>query len=364
MISPDRFREVVSGRSKGLKSSLLRLGLRICETPYALAMNVRNRRYDHGTAESIGVDVPVISVGNLTLGGTGKTPLVEWICRYMRRQRVRVSIVSRGYKAGQGGRNDEALELELALPDVPHLQNPDRVQAAQIAIEELFTQLVVLDDGFQHRRLQRDLDIVLLDATEPFGCEHVFPRGTLREPLSGLARADVVVLSRADMIEQEQRSAIRQRASKIAPEATWCEVVHAPDSLINSRGETESIDTLAGSKVAAFCAIGNPQGFRHTLEKLGAEVIAWREFADHHRFGRDDVQSLTQWAEGAERVVCTRKDLVKLQIASLGEVPLCALAIQLRFLNGQDDIEKRLAAMAEQVLEGDENEPFTSQEAL
>ena len=117
--------------------------------------------------------------------------MVEWIARWFRRHNVRVSIVSRGYRAEEGGRNDEARELEQKLPDVPHVQNPDRVAAAQIAVEELETQLIVLDDGFQHRRLARDVDIVLLDALEPFGFEHVFPRGTLREPLAGLRRADV-----------------------------------------------------------------------------------------------------------------------------------------------------------------------------
>ena len=361
MISPHTFREVISGRSKGLKSTLLRLGLRFCEAPYTLAVNLRNRRFDRGSAEVVAVEVPVVSVGNLTLGGTGKTPLVEWICRHLRQQDIRVAIVSRGYGAEQGERNDEALELELALPDVPHLQNPDRVQAAQIAIEELLMQMVVLDDGFQHRRLRRDLDVVLIDATEPFGHEHVFPRGTLREPLEGLTRADAIVLSRADMVGEAEREKIRERAIKLAPTASWSEVVHAPNNLINSVGESDPIESLQGCKIAACCAIGNPSGFRHTLETLGAEIVAWREFPDHHRFDRTDVDTLAQWATGAERVICTRKDLVKLPVVKLGVTPLWALGIRLDFLVGRDELERRLQSVADQVSLSDNDSPATSE---
>ncbi|MGA2798702.1 MAG: tetraacyldisaccharide 4'-kinase, partial [Thermoguttaceae bacterium] len=189
------FRDIVSGRRRGPGAAILRGGLRLAEVPYALAMTWRNRRYDQGKVKIHRAGVPVVSVGNITLGGTGKTPMVQWIARWFRNHNVRVAIISRGYRAEEGGRNDEARELEQKLPDVPHLQNPDRAAAAKIAIEELETQLIVMDDGFQHRRLARDLDIVLLDALEPFGFEHVFPCGTLREPLTGLRRADVVILS-------------------------------------------------------------------------------------------------------------------------------------------------------------------------
>jgi tetraacyldisaccharide 4'-kinase len=345
MISPSTFRDLVSGRKRGPMATLLRCLLRVCETPYSWAMRIRNRRYDRGRAPSHMVDVPVISIGNLTLGGTGKTPMVEWVARYFRQRGVRVSIVSRGYGATAEGRNDEALELQLALPDVPHLQNADRVVAAQAAIEELETELILLDDSFQHRRLDRDLDIVLLDATEPFGFDHVFPRGTLREPLAGLARAEVVVLSRADMLSSDARQAIGQRVSQLAPQAVWCEVQHAPRELVNYRGERQPTDSVAGKRVAACCAIGNPAGFLHTLETLDADVIAWREFPDHHSFTREDVESLGPWAAGAEMILCTRKDLVKLQVAAIGGVPLWSVGVQLQFMAGQSDFEAALAGV-------------------
>ena len=179
-----------------MAGTLARCLLSAVEVPYTWAVRWRNYGYDHGQSPSQRVSVPVISVGNLSMGGTGKTPLVAWIAQRLQQRGVRVTLVSRGYGAVAGKPNDEALELEQKLPGVPHLQNPDRVAAAQKGIAELGSQAILLDDGFQHRRLARDLDIVLLDAVEPFGFGHVFPRGTLREPISGLRRADLVALSR------------------------------------------------------------------------------------------------------------------------------------------------------------------------
>jgi tetraacyldisaccharide 4'-kinase len=338
VISPSAFRDVASGRRRGVTAGLLRAGLYAASFPYRWVVRTRNRRYDRGAAEIHRAAVPVISVGNLTVGGTGKTPMVEWIARHLRGQGVRVAILSRGYGAEQGGLNDEALELELALPDVPHLQNPDRVASSAIAIEELATQLLLLDDGFQHRRLARDLDIVLLDASEPFGFDHVLPRGTLREPVDGLRRAGVVVLSRADMIAPEQREAIRRRALALSPQAAWCEVEHRAAVLVASGGETTPIESLAGKRVAAFCGIGNPAGFRHTLGALGANVAAWREFPDHHNYTRNDVEAICSLARdaGATLIVCTRKDLVKLRVAAIGGIPLRAIGVELHFLRGED----------------------------
>lgn len=342
MLKASTFREVVSGRKRGLVASCLRTGLRIAEVPYGWAMSRRNRRYDREQATIHHLDVPVISVGNLTLGGTGKTPMVQWLARYFRAHEVRVAIVSRGYGAEQGERNDEALELELALPDVPHLQNPNRVEAAQTAIAELHSELILLDDGFQHRRLGRDLDMVLLDATEPFGYEHVFPRGMLREASTGLGRAQVVVLSRADMLEPSARQAVAKRVWEVAPHALWCEVVHHPSALLDANGNEQPLEVAPDQRVAAFCGIGNPGGFRHTLETLGCNLVAWREFPDHYSYTREDTAALVDWAAGADRVFCTRKDLVKIGLSNLGTVPLYAVSVQLEFLAGQSALQTAL----------------------
>ena len=264
----------------------------------------RNRRYDRVPAAVEHASVPVISVGNLTLGGTGKTPMVKWLAQWFSGRGLRVAIVSRGYGAAAGKQNDEALELAQALPNVPHVQNPDRVAGARAAIDEFDSQLILLDDGFQHRRLARDLDIVLLDATEPFGFDHVFPRGTLREPVTGLRRAGVVCLSRSDLLDSSGRDLIRGRVAKLAPDAVWCEAAHAPQGLLNSAGGIEPLTTLRGRRVAAFCGIGNPAAFRHAVAQAGCDIVSWREFPDHHAYGEADQEELSRVSRGEQRRDC------------------------------------------------------------
>jgi tetraacyldisaccharide 4'-kinase len=339
-----QFRELVSGKRRGIGPSLARGVLRIAEVPYAFAARRRNRQFDNGARPIERVAVPVISIGNVTLGGTGKTPMVEWVCRFLRDRGIRSAIVSRGYRSRDGAANDEALELAQKLPGVPHVQNADRVAGARTAIEEFGCQAIVLDDAFQHRRIARDLDIVLLDSLEPFGHEHVFPRGTLREPLAGLSRADCIVLTRADMRVPADRKRIRKRAQQFAPRALWAECVHKAVALVSASGVETPLQALRGQRVSAFCGIGNPAGFRHTLASCGYEVSLFREFADHHAFPQADIGSLDQWAHQAAvaAVLCTHKDLVKINLDRLGDKPLYALRIGLAFLTAQSELESKL----------------------
>ena len=347
MFSPSEFRELVSGRRKGLAPALLRSVLRLAETPYAAAVRWRNSRYDTGAFKVHRVAVPVISVGNLTLGGTGKTPMVEWLARWFGHGGASVAVISRGYGAKGDGQNDEALEMQEKLPDVAYLQSPDRVEAARQAIDQTGCRIILLDDAFQHRRIARQLDIVLLDALEPFGFGHVFPRGTLREPIEGLCRADVLVLTRADLVEPRQREQVRREACRYAPHAVWAEVVHAPQGLRSSTGLERPIESLAGQPIAAFCGLGNPAGFRHTLDQCGYRVVGFREFADHYQYSQTDIDSLARWADRLDvaAVVCTHKDLVQLRVDQLGCSPLWAVAIGLEFLAGLEDLETRLRGL-------------------
>jgi tetraacyldisaccharide 4'-kinase len=314
--------------------------LRVAETPYSWAVQLRNRRYDRNGDVIHRLDVPVISVGNLTLGGTGKTPMVAWLAKWFQQAGRRPAIVSRGYRSGLQEVNDEALELAQRLPDVPHVQNRDRVLAGRQAVARHGSDIIILDDAFQHRRLARDLDVVLMDATEPFGFEHVFPRGTLREPLCGLARADVVALSRANLLDAPQRSMIRQRVEQLAPTAQWMEIVQTPRHLLNCSLRTRPLDALRGARIAAFCGIGNPAAFRQTLQQCGFDLAVFRPFADHHAFTRRDAELIAESATAAEAtaIICTHKDLVKFAEDQLDEIPLWALAIETEFLTGQAEL--------------------------
>lgn len=342
------FRDLVSSRRCGWPAEVIRRLLAVASWIYTPIVRGRNAWYDGRFAGVQRVGVPVVSVGNVTLGGTGKTPLVAWLVRWFQARSVRVAIVSRGYKARAGSPNDEALELASKLPGTPHVQNPQRVVAARQAIREHQAELIVLDDAFQHRRIHRDLDVVLLDALEPFGMERMFPRGLLREPLCGLQRAGVVVLSRSDAVSGEQRRAIRRRAEDLAPQALWLEAVQRPCGLMSADGILEDIGRIAGRRIAAFCGIGNPAGFRHTLKTCNCQLVDFREFPDHHAYSPDDVLSLCRWADGLPdlaAVVCTHKDLVKIRGWHLEAVPLWALAIELVITVGGEEFEAKLATL-------------------
>ena len=353
-IDPLKIHRRMSGVDRSLGGMAFRALTWPLQLPYGAAIHFRNRKYDKPSAVT-NVEVPVICVGNITTGGTGKTPFVEYLAKWFRSHGVRVSIVSRGYGAQGGARNDEARELELKLPDVPHVQDPDRIAAARIAIDELETQLILLDDGFQHRRIGRDLNIVLLDALEPFGFNHLLPRGLLREPLRSLNRADVIALTRADLVTKAQREAIRTTASKFAPQADWLELCHAPAHLVDSAGKATPLAAIADQRIAAFAAIGHPEAFEKTLAGLKYHVAGFRAFPDHRLYNRADVDALCQWGKSlaAQHFICTQKDLVKLETQTLGGIALHALVIEMAITAGQETFCQRLAQLADRALQAD-----------
>jgi tetraacyldisaccharide 4'-kinase len=308
---------------------------------------VRNRAFDRGWKRPVRLPVPVVCVGNLTLGGTGKTPVVEALARFYRDLRLQVAVVSRGYGA-DAGPNDEALVLEENLPDVPHLQGADRVAVGLTAVAELDSEVLLLDDGFQHRRLARDLDVVLVDATRPLSGEYLFPRGTLREPASELRRAGVLVLTRCDQAGPVSLTDQRKWLAERCPGVPVVESVHQPVELVGSDGRTADPGDLRGRTVGAFCGLGNPASFRRTLTGLGANVREFRTFPDHHPYTRADVDDLTRWANTLPAdawVVTTQKDFVKLRLADLAGRPVLAVRVGVRFTSGEDELFDRLRSL-------------------
>jgi tetraacyldisaccharide 4'-kinase len=342
-LSPSEFYDLVSGRRKGIVASFLRGFFRIAEIPYTLVVAQRNRGYDSGRIRATRVSVPVISIGNLTMGGTGKTPMVAWLVRWLEERQVNAAIVSRGYGAKDDLPNDEAQELERLLPDTPHFQNPDRIVAAQAAIDQFDVDAIVLDDGFQHRRLYRNLDIVLIDSLQPYGFNHVFPRGSLREPLASLARADFAVLTRSECISPEERAQIRATYKRLATKTEWIEATHRATGLVSTLGDVQPVELLQNRKTLAFCGIGNPDGFRRTLEEVGCHPVVCKEFSDHHEFVKGDLLALQQSAESseAELLVCTQKDLVKIEQLEQINLPIYALQIEM-VLSNTDAFEQAL----------------------
>jgi tetraacyldisaccharide 4'-kinase len=342
----------MNGRRRDPLAVAIRGLLRMASLPYGVAVALRNRQYNTARKRVHRCGVPVISVGNLTTGGTGKTPIVCFIATWFEQRGARVAIVSRGYGRGDADANDEAMELQSRLPDVPHVQDPDRVKASRIAIDRHGAELIVMDDGFQHRRLDRDLDIVVIDATCPFGFDHLLPRGLLREPVSNLRRADLVMITRCDAVPPSIVSDIEQRVRQSHPAIPMVRSKHEPTHLLEFPSTRMPVGTLSGAKVAVVSAIGNPAAFEATVESCDAEIVDSRRLADHDSYTTETVPALGQWIESLgdriERVVCTHKDLVKLKTKVLGGRPLQAIVIELTLISDREPLDALLEAILSQ----------------
>ncbi len=353
-----RFDGILNGTSGSVTSVLARGGLWLASQPYGAVVRFRNWMYDRGWWSAGRASLPVISVGNLTAGGTGKSPACVYLARWFRSHGVRVAILSRGYGALADGVNDEAKEMESMLPDVPQLQSPDRLAMARLAHEELDMQLLLLDDAFQHRKIKRDLDIVLIDATEPFGYGHLLPRGLLREPIGSIRRADIVLATRADQVDAQRLADIRTLIQRYNPRAAWIEAEHAGIEWVNSDGETCGLASFQNTPALAISGIGNPKGFETSLQRVGVEWLEHRIFADHHPYSQEDLRNLEVWIESAplrpEVIVCTGKDLAKLATKRIGGVELWALRIQMKIVQGEEILEDRLTGLLARVLDPSE----------
>ncbi len=303
---------------------------------FGLAAGLRSRLYESGLFAAHRAGVPVFSVGNISVGGTGKTPLVIWLARELERRGRRVGWLARGYGARAGEANDEVRMLQGALPKLDHVQGSDRVRGAQQLVAR-GVNAIVLDDGFQHRRLARDVDLVLVDALRPWGLSRnaggdsvraLLPRGLLREWPSALARADVIVLTRADQVPEQWLDALGAELERFAPGVPQARAVHAARAVRTNDGALESLDLLRGREVDLVSGIGNPEAFSSTARALGARVCEERRFKDHHDFTAADVEGLSR---DGRLLLCTAKDQVKL--AALG-VTCAALEIELSLQSG------------------------------
>lgn len=340
----------MSGAATGPAASLLRGGLDIVEPFYGAAIRVRNRLFDSHIRKIHRLPRPVISIGNITTGGTGKTPMVRWLAENLRRQGHNAAVLSRGYRSATGEAGDELTMLDRLLNEAGSDQrillraNPNRVQAAKDALREHpEIDVFILDDGFQHRRVARDLDIVLISASEPFGFDHLLPRGMLREPISSLKRADAVVITHSDLAAPEELSLIEAKIRKYNPSVAAYRAIHAQIGMRDSQnsvpGTIDSpMEELSRRKFFAFCGIGNPQTFDFQLRKFGLSAGS-RWFADHHHYSTADLTSLKQAAQaaGADVLVTTEKDWVKIApLAKPLDFPLWRVEMQVRFLD-QDE---------------------------
>ncbi|MDH3583228.1 MAG: tetraacyldisaccharide 4'-kinase [Phycisphaerae bacterium] len=335
-----RWEAVLSGADRSLSARLLRLATGAAEPLYRGLIALRNRAYDHGWKRTIRVGKPVISIGNLTAGGTGKTPMVIYTARLLLDRGHRPAVILRGYRSGADGSDEQRLITE-ALDGVPVVANPDRVAAARTLLEQHpEVDCLILDDAFQHRRIGRDLDLVLADATKAFGFDHVLPRGLLREALAQLRRAGAVVISRADLVDDEQRAAVRDRIEREHGRPPLAEAIHQWARILD---ETDAPVEDSPAKLFAFAGIGNPQAFFR--QAAGRFALAGqRALPDHFHYDQQKLQDLAAEAKalGAHALFTTEKDFVKIRTIVREQpvgLPIYRPELRLGFAAGEAELE-------------------------
>lgn len=355
------WREVVSGESRAWWAGPARAGLAALSAPYAAGISGYRALFDLGLIRPAKLPCAVISVGNITVGGTGKTTTVRWLVRRLQEWGRRPAILSRGYRAGEGGAKttvvagpeglrqdvkaggDEPVVLARSLPGVPVIIGRKRVASGRLACEEFHPDVLVLDDAFQYWRLQKDLEILLVDATNPFGYGSVFPRGMLREPLRGVRRAHAAILTHAAWASEGKRAAVRKALQARMPGGVLAEARHVPVRLRDfATAAEEPLEALRDGGWLAVSGLGRPDAFRHTLAEVGASHVAGAPFPDHHAYTASDLRAVVQRArsEGLAGIVTTEKDAVKWDPAWLDGARCLVLEIDLQLLSGQAELER------------------------
>lgn len=352
-MNQERFKKLVSGQSTGVIASALRLLLNVAAVFYGVGVRLRNWLYGGEQAKSYAVTtaglvtsdrtqatIPVISVGNITVGGTGKTPLVIWLCNMFRKQNVNCAILTRGYKAAKG-ENDEPGMLVKNCPGSTVVVNPNRLAGAIEAVKKHKAQILIMDDGFQHRRLHRDIDIVTIDAMQPFGYGKLLPAGLLREPVSALKRAQAVILTRCDLVSKNNLTELTAAISRINPDVIIAQTIHSPVCAVSGEKQIP-LEELKGKKVYVFCGIANPEAFLATVGLAGANIVGSKIYDDHYSYTVNDINDIYHNAakSDARMILTTEKDYDKVpQSASgEGELVLAYLAVRLQFVEGQNRI--------------------------
>ena len=362
--------EVIFEERRGKAASAARTLLLFLSKLFLVAVKFRRFLYNVRLLRDSTLGVQVIAVGNLTVGGTGKTPVVEKFARELQNQGRTVAILSRGYRSKppplskrlldrlllrsdttpprvvSDGKSllldsetagDEPYMLASNLKDVVVLVDKDRVKAGRYAIEKFGCDTLLLDDGFQYWKLAgRRRDIVLIDCQTPFGNEFLLPRGTLREPASHLARASTIFITKSD----GNTARLRARISRHNSSAGIIECVHHPLYLEDLfTGERQQLDLLKGRKVAALSGIAQPESFEHSLIAIGAELVYSKRFADHHRFTQQEVLNAVNRSKKrqATAIITTQKDAVRFPKIDRRDLPIYFMRVEIKIVAGAKD---------------------------
>ena len=327
---------------------------------YTLVVKIRAWLYDNAFLPQFPLGCQVISVGNVTAGGTGKTPVVEILARTLTEEGRKVAILSRGYRSkkksvtetlprvvSDGHRvlldsemgGDEPYMLARTLPGVVVLVDKDRVKSGRYAIKKFGCNVLVLDDGFQYRRLKHTHEIVLVDSTNPFSNGHLLPRGTLREPAAHIRRADFIFITKSN----GDTEILRAKIKKLNPNAEITECRHSPKYFKNAYSTDEiQLEALQGKKIVALSGIASPQSFENSIMKMGATILARERFSDHYRYRPQEIIDIINNADelGADYILTTEKDAVRLPHLENPKVPVYYMRMEIEILDGYENFRE------------------------
>ena len=344
VLQKKRWEEYFFQGDDGWIRGILLLPLLACSWIYGAVVRLRVTLYRGGFFKMRQLPCKVISVGNITMGGAGKTPLVAALAKELRQRGLRVAILSRGYKGtseqtggivSDGQRRyltpaeagDEPSMLANQLPEVPVIVGKKRYAMGVKACERFALDVIILDDGFQHLGVKREVDLVLIDSRRSFGNGHLFPRGPLREPLASLRRASLIVLTKAEASGSQEE--IKKQLRRYVPALP---LYHSHYKAVLLRDATSGAlltpDWLRGKKLIAFAGIADPEYFFSLVKRLGTDVVKTISFPDHYDYGRDDIAMLCAHGKTVDAFVTTEKDFVKLQQLPLNDIPLYSLGIE------------------------------------
>jgi len=339
-----RFDRFLYRKEKPLGERILLFPLYLLSLPYGWAVGARSLFYSLRLLKTKTLPCPVVSVGNITVGGTGKTPLVMMLARGLMDRGISVAILSRGYKGTKTSEpvvsdgksiflspeesGDEPFLMAQVCKGVPVLIGKDRFANGRVALQRFGIKGLLLDDGYQHLPLHRDLDILLIDSHIGFGDHHLLPRGILREPLSHLRRAHLFLLTKVDDLEASRP--LEKKIHEIHPGAQVFHSHFQPMSLVDPKGEQEELYALKGKKILALSGIANPNDFSSLLRKCEMEIVSEAIFPDHHFYMSKDLSSIKEKSKGVDWIVTTEKDMLKLRTLGIDHLPIRSLRIEMK----------------------------------
>lgn len=334
---------VMTGKKEGAVNFIVRAILHIASWFYAMALGLIKFSYRSKLLRAQKPACKVISIGNISLGGTGKTPTACMFANMLKDQKRKVAVLTRGYG------EDEWKMLKDTLSGMPVVVGPDRVRNSNYAISKFGVDTIILDDGFQHWRIKRDLDVVLIDSSNPFGNGYLFPRGVLREAPTALKRADVAMLTKVDM-EKSDLEQLKKQLNSIAPDLPILESVHNPKYLYRLLDKkTLELSEIKAKPIACLSSIVNTEYFEFLLNGLGSKIKMRFHYPDHYRYRSKDIDYIVNECKKSniETIVTTEKDAYKLKTynSKFKDLNVLVLHVELKVTKGEEILNRRFSSL-------------------